>query len=61
VREWSWRCGPCRVGDHRQAIFSVVYVLARCLLGCLMVVARREVSKDAELLVLRPCYGTLAS
>jgi putative transposase len=25
----------------------------RCLLGCLMVLARREVSKDAELLVLR--------
>jgi hypothetical protein len=34
-------------------IFSVVYLVARCLLGCLMVVARREVSKDAELLVLR--------
>jgi putative transposase len=34
-------------------IFSVVYVLARCLLGCLMVSARREVSKDAELVVLR--------
>jgi hypothetical protein len=43
----------CRVGDHRWVIFSVVYVLARCLLGCLMVLARREVSKDAELLVLR--------
>ncbi len=34
-------------------IFSVVYLLARCLLGCLMVLARREVSKDAGLLVLR--------
>jgi putative transposase len=34
-------------------IFSVLYLLARCLLGCLMVLARREVSKDAELLVLR--------
>ncbi len=34
-------------------IFSVVYLLARCLLGSLMVRARREVSKDAELLVLR--------
>jgi len=40
-------------GDHRWVIFSVVYLLARCLLGCLMVLARREVSKDAELLVLR--------
>jgi putative transposase len=34
-------------------IFSVVYVLARCLLGCLTVSAPREVSKDAELLVLQ--------
>jgi len=30
-------------------IFSVVYLLARRLLGCLMILARREVSKDAEL------------
>jgi putative transposase len=34
-------------------IFSVVYLVVRCLLGCLMVRARREVSKDAELLVVR--------
>jgi len=34
-------------------IFWVVYLVARCLLGCLMALARREVSKDAELLVLR--------
>src|SRR5882672_6556651 len=34
-------------------IFSVVYLLARCLLGCLMVLAQRGASKDAELLVLR--------
>ena len=34
-------------------IFSVVCLLVRCLLGCLMVLARREVSRDAELLVLR--------
>jgi putative transposase len=34
-------------------IFSVVYLLVRCLLACLMVLARRAVSKDAELLVLR--------
>jgi hypothetical protein len=34
-------------------LFSVVYLLARCLLGCLMLLGRREVSKDAELLVLR--------
>ena len=35
-------------------IFSVAYLLVRRLLGCLMVLARREVSKDAELLILRP-------
>ncbi len=29
-------------------ILSVVYLLARRLLGCLMVLARRELSKDAE-------------
>jgi len=34
-------------------IFSVVYLLMRCLLGCVMVTARRQESKDAELLVLR--------
>jgi hypothetical protein len=34
-------------------IFSVVHLLARRLLGCLMVLARREVSEDADLLVLR--------
>jgi putative transposase len=34
-------------------VIEVVYLLARCLLGCLRVLARREVSKDAELLVLR--------
>ena len=34
-------------------IFSVLYLLVRCLLGSLIVLARRQVSKDAELLVLR--------
>jgi hypothetical protein len=34
-------------------IFSVGYLLARRLLSCLAVLTRREVSKDAELLVLR--------
>jgi putative transposase len=31
----------------------VVYLAVRRLLGCLIVLARREVSKDAEFLVLR--------
>ena len=34
-------------------IFSAVYLLVRCLLSCLMVLARGGASKDAELLVLR--------
>jgi hypothetical protein len=34
-------------------IFSVVYLLVRRLLGSVMVLARGEVSKDAELLVVR--------
>jgi len=42
----------CQVGDHRWLI-QVVYLLARCLLDCLVVRGRHEVSKDAELLVLR--------
>ncbi|HEY2687127.1 MAG TPA: integrase core domain-containing protein, partial [Streptosporangiaceae bacterium] len=39
--------------DHRGVIISVVYLLLRCLLGCLTVLARDEVTKNVELLVLR--------
>jgi putative transposase len=34
-------------------IISVLYLFVRCLLGCLTVRSRGQVSKDAELLVLR--------
>jgi hypothetical protein len=34
-------------------IISAVSLLIRCLLGCLMVLTRDQVSEDAELLVLR--------
>jgi putative transposase len=34
-------------------IISVLYLLVRCLLGCLTVLTRHRVSKDAEVLVLR--------
>ena len=34
-------------------MIPVVYLLVRCLLGCLMVLTWHQVSKDAELLVLR--------
>jgi putative transposase len=34
-------------------IFSVLYLVLRCLLDSLVMLARRQVSKDAELLVPR--------
>jgi transposase len=34
-------------------VISVAYLVVRCLLGCLAVLSRGQVSKDAELLVLR--------
>jgi putative transposase len=34
-------------------IISVLYLLVRCLLGCLTVLTRHRVSEEAELLVLR--------
>jgi hypothetical protein len=34
-------------------IILVIYLLVRCLLGCLTAVSRGQASKDAELLVLR--------
>jgi len=34
-------------------IISAVYLLVRCLLGCLTVLTRHQASKDAELLVVR--------
>jgi len=34
-------------------MIPVVYLLVRCLLGCLMVLTRHQVSTDTELLVLR--------
>ena len=34
-------------------IFSAVYLLVRCLLSCLVALARGEMSRNAELLVLR--------
>lgn len=33
-------------------IISVFYLLVHCLLGCLMVLTRHQVSKDAGVLVL---------
>ena len=45
--------GPSRcVGwDHPCVIFWVFYLIVRCLVGSLVVLARRAASKDAELLL----------
>ena len=42
-------------------IFSVLYLLVRCLLGSLIVLARRQASKAAELLVLQHENGATPS
>jgi putative transposase len=39
--------------DHLGVLLSIVYRLLRCLLGLLAVLVRSDLSKDAELLVLR--------
>jgi putative transposase len=39
--------------DHLGVLLSLVYGLVRCLVGLLAVVVRFDLSKDAELLVLR--------
>ena len=38
---------------HRVPLLSILYQLLRCLLGLTTVLIRRDLSKDAELLVLR--------
>jgi hypothetical protein len=40
------------VDDRRMLLLSILYQLVRCLLGLTVVLARRDLSKDAELLVL---------
>jgi hypothetical protein len=39
--------------DHLEVLLSLVYHLLRCLVGLVAVLARSDLSKDAELLVLR--------
>ena len=39
--------------DHRGVLLSLVYRLVRCLFCLLAVLVRSDLSKDAELLVLR--------
>jgi putative transposase len=39
--------------DHHLVVISVVYLLVRCLLGCVTVLSRGHASKNAEVLALR--------
>ena len=41
------------VDDRRMLLLSIWYQLVRCLLGLTVVLVRRDLSKDAELLVLQ--------
>jgi putative transposase len=41
------------VDDRRMLLLSILYQLVRGLLGLTVVLARRDLGKDAELLVLR--------
>jgi hypothetical protein len=38
---------------HRMLLLSILFQLLRCLLGLTAVLVRRDLRKDAELLVLR--------
>jgi hypothetical protein len=39
--------------DRRMLLLSILYRFVRCLLGLTTVLMQRDLSKDAELLVLR--------
>ena len=49
---WIWRERTSGLGSSLSDHFDL-YLLVRCLLGCLTVLTRRQMSKGAELLVLR--------
>ena len=46
-------CTGFPAGIIAEVIISIVYLVVRCLLGCLMMLTQRQVSRNAELLVLR--------
>jgi hypothetical protein len=39
------------VDDRRMLLLSILYRLVRCLLGLTMVLVRRDLGKDPELLI----------
>src|SRR5215471_5955173 len=50
---WGLLWDQGRGWDHLEVLLTLVYRLMRCLLGLLAVLVRSDLSKDAELLVLR--------
>ncbi len=52
VLTWLLVCWSV-LDDRRMPLLSILYQLMRCLLGLIPVLVRRDLSKDAELLVLR--------
>jgi hypothetical protein len=50
---WGFAAGSVTWLDHRGVPLSLVCRLVRCLIGLLAVLVRSDLSKDAELLVLR--------
>src|SRR5436309_15137912 len=53
--------GCCLSMDHRwMLLLSILYQLVCSLLGLIAVLMRQDLSKDAELLVLRPDNTVLA-
>ena len=49
----AWVSAAGARGAPPQQPFRFFYLLVRCLLNCLTVLARHQVAKDAELLVRR--------
>ena len=50
---WGFAAGSWRGWHHLGVLLSLLYRLVRCLLSLLAVLVRSDLSKDAELLVLR--------
>lgn len=50
---WCFAAVQRSFWEHLRVLFSLVYLLVRCLLGLLVTVVRADVTKDVELLVLR--------
>ena len=53
IVSWGSLRDQWRGWDHLEVLLSLAYRLVRCLVALLAVLVRSDLSKDAELLVLR--------